>query len=97
MASKSDIKLTVPRVEDEPTNRVLAKIVEAVNTIMTENSEMKASIAQDAKRKHAIDSKLDTVGTIRIKRLEDHVYTLEIRTERGWKEAIVNGTNLRFE
>lgn len=97
MSNKTDIQLSVPRVDDDKVNIVISRIVDAVNTLMVDKKEMAKAISRDARRKHTVEPKLDTIGTIRIKSLGKNTWTLEIRTEKGWKEAVIDGANLRFE
>ena len=84
--AKSDTQLTVPRVSDDKTNQVLNQIVSAINSLLVQQNEIDAKLKSDAMRKHSVDSSLDKVGTIRIKKIGSSNWQLEGRTELGWKK-----------
>ena len=89
MIKQNDIKLTVPSVKAADVSRALISIVEAVNNLMSNQDKMEKKIIEDSKRRDSIDSSLDKIGTLRIKKLGNQEYTLQARTEAGWKTATI--------
>jgi len=84
--AKLDTKLTVPRVSDAATNQVISQIVSVINELLVNQEELEKAVEDDARRKHSIDSRLDKVGTLRIKKIGNNNWQLEGRTESGWKK-----------
>ena len=97
MSRKKDVKLTIPSISDPVMSNVLSKIVENLNNIMSELDETKRLIESDAKRNKSISNELDTIGRLRIKKISKREFTIEARTNIGWKEVTLvdsNGENV---
>ena len=84
--AKLDTKLTVARVSDDMTNRVISDIVAKINELLVEKEDLEKRIKSDSARSTSIDSKLDKLGSLRIKKTSDNNWQLEGRTEAGWKK-----------
>mgnify|MGYP001194920271 FL=1 len=83
---KDDIKLTLPNISDVTISRALIGIVEAVNNLLSEQEILKNKVKDDARRTTSVDSKLDEIGRLRIKKVSEQEYSIQARTEMGWKD-----------
>ena len=83
---KDDIKLTLPNISDVTISRALIGIVEAVNNLLSEQEILKNKVTDDARRATSVDSKLDEIGRLRIKKVSEQEYAIQARTEMGWKD-----------